>query len=603
MKEFKLLRYFRKWWWLIVLCSLIGGGLFLRYALGSQSYVAQTVLTYTNEEAEFGKTPSGADINPGEVLSSFVISQALENAGVKESVDRVRSRLTVTEDIPDDVAAVQKAAWAEGLEYVYYPTEFVISYSSGTDASADDARIILEAIVDSYYQYYGQHYVAAALVPSSLRALLAIEYDPIELVEALDAYVQEILAYVTSNAGYSPDYRSSRSGYSFENLVSEYTLFQESTLPALYARVIGSRASSDRDVLVMKYKKRVADNLLSIENLQTRASDIERMIAAFVEKNQESMDYHWNQEDPSAIGVARGTNYVLGQVYEFENGNFESERTTYDTLLLQYVSNHDQIEALKLDNVYCSYILDAYDTDALEDSGALTAARDALSAACERLLTLESALTLGASEYMEYRAAQNLSITSTVNVYSTMNIKLYLVLAVALFFLVGCVGAVVLGRGQDFMEYALYVDHISGLANRRRCDAVLESYSRKPCEPPFSCVYLRIDNIAALNIAHGYTGGTQAIAAMGKLLSLCAEDFGFVGYNDSAQFMGVFPACSGARAAYFLSTLRSAVDGFNAEDPTAAIEYRAASASLEEGEVGTARDLLRQCIDRLKQLS
>ena len=599
MKEFKLLRYFKKWWWLVVACSVAGGIAFSLYALNGQTYVAQTVLAYTNVEAAQGKTPSGADIDPKQVMSSWVISQALENAGVSASVDRVRSRLSISEEIPDDVAAVRKAAWAEGMEYEYHPTEYVISYNSGADSSPDEARAILEAVVDGYYNYYGQHYVGTQMIPASLYALTSIDYDAIELVEALDTYVDEILAYVTDNAAYSPNFRSARTGYSFDNLKSEYALFQQSVMPSLYAQVLGRRVTYDVEALRMKYANRIAVNAREEENLKTRATDIQEMIRSYVEKNQENMDYHWGQETEDGESAVRGSNYVVGQVYEFQNSNYDNEKTTYDKLLLEYVSNNDALESTRLDSDYCAYTLDAYTAGGGSDDADQEAALSVLGQALMYLSSLEDILSGSIEEYMEYRAAQNLAITSTVNVYSTMNVKLYLMLAVVLFFFVGCIGAIVLGRGQDFVEYALYVDHTAGLPNREKCDEVLERFSQKPVEPPFACVYLKIDNIAQLNMAHGYGGGTNAIAAMGRLMRLCAENFGFVGYNNGAQFMGIFENCTKERAEYFLLTLKSAVDGYNAEHVGAAIEYHAAGAGVEAGEVNTAREILRRCITKL----
>ena len=593
MREFKLLRYFKKWWWLVAVCSVLGGIAFSRYAISSQTYVAQTVLSYTNTEAATGQSPDGTVIDPTEITSSWVISEALESAGIDESVDRVRTRLSISEVIPDDVAAVQKAAWAEGLEYEYFPTEYVISYNSGTGSSADEARAILEAVVDGYYRYYGQNHVEASLPPSNLSALLTVEHDALELVETLDEYVESTLAYVEGNAAYSPAFRSVQSGYSFSNLAVEYELFQQSTLPALYARVIGGRVSESEDVLTAKYARRIEENNQAIENLKARGEDLTPLSNAFVEKNQASMDYHWSQQDENA--AARGSNYVLNQVYEFEGANYQSEQPTYDQLLLASVQNSDAIAALEQDNVYCRYVLSRFSSASPADEAERQAAREKLNEACAALLELEAILTGAVNEYMDYRAAQNLAITSTVNVYSTMNTSLYLALAVVLFFLIGCVGAVVLGRGQDFVDYMVYTDHVTALPNRRRCDQMIDSHSQKPVEPPFGCVLVRVDNVAALNRAGGYAQGNQALADMGKMLTLCAEGFGFVGYNEGAQFVGLFENCTGDRARHFLSILASTADRYNAENPDAVILYRAASAAAEMGDALTARDLLRRC--------
>ena len=57
-----------------------------------------------------------------------------------------------------------------------------------------------------------------------------------------------------------------------------------------------------------------------------------------------------------------------------------------------------------------------------------------------------------------YISADYLKMISSVQVAAAINVKLYLMLALVLFFVIGCCGAVLLGRLSDVVDYLLYVD-------------------------------------------------------------------------------------------------------------------------------------------------
>ena len=43
---------------------------------------------------------------------------------------------------------------------------------------------------------------------------------------------------------------------------------------------------------------------------------------------------------------------------------------------------------------------------------------------------------------------------------------MYIVLAIIIFFFGGCIGAIILGRSKDFLDYIMYTDRKTGLPNK-----------------------------------------------------------------------------------------------------------------------------------------
>jgi hypothetical protein len=110
-------------------------------------------------------------------------------------------------------------------------------------------------------------------------------------------------------------------------------------------------------------------------------------------------------------------------------------------------------------------------------------------------------------ELNRYLSADYLKMVSSINVSTAVNIKLYVVIAVVLFTLVGVVGAVLFGRLLDFIDYFLYVDKTVGLPNRTRCDEFIEEGSKNLLPRNYACLTLRM---VSLNDVPGITGAQPA---------------------------------------------------------------------------------------------
>jgi len=152
-------------------------------------------------------------------------------------------------------------------------------------------------------------------------------------------------------------------------------------------------------------------------------------------------------------------------------------------------------------------------------------------------------------------------------------------IAILLFLICGCLGAVFLGRVQDFVEFMVYADKKTKLPNRSKCDDMINSYEAKPLEDNFTFILIRLDILKQINSQVGRTAGDTLLGEFGRMLGDTAKDYGFVGYNGSDQFMCMFENCSYKKAEMFIISLSSAVEHYNSQNPQQEITF---SYAIEE---------------------
>ena len=604
MKEFQLTRYLRNWWWIVAVLSALSGILFFSYANSRQTYRAQTMIEYTNEQAAEGLYPTGKAIDVQEIRSSAVIFSALESIGQSQGVDSVRGRISIAENLSDEEQAIQAAKWTSGEAYEFFPTQYVISYTTARRETATDAQRVLEAVIDSYIRLYAEKYVSIPKVPNSVESLQNLNYDYIEWAEVIDEYIKQNRDYLQSMKNFRPSFRSSTTGYSFQDLYNEYNLIYTVYLPTLYSSILDHHISTDLNLLIPRFQNRIDQNNLVIKNSEEAILLVEQMIENYTAKNHDTMDYHWKSENAgdSKDGDALGNNYVLGTVYDFEGrDNYDPQETTYDSVIDRYVKLHNEISARKLDNEYCEYILKAFrgtsSAPRQQDVDEVTALIQQIE---ERLKALDGILTATAAEHSEVETINNVRVCSTVNVSETTNVKLYTVLIVVVFFLFGVVGAVIVGRGLDFVEYRFYTDAATGLPNRLKCDMEISRYAQKMLEFPFTGAVIALTNMNEINESLGRDGGNEVLHILSNYIQDCAETYGFVGYNGGLQFLCLFPGCDESRALYFANMLSRLVAEFNRGGHGAVIRYKIASVTATESMPRTMRELLAAAMQKLR---
>ena len=600
MKSFNIIRYLKKWWPLIALMSFCAGVFFMRYATSNQSYTAQSIIKYNYAKAEDGKTPSGEDLDVSEIFSSTVVKEAIENLGLTVNVDTIRSGGTVTGIVPDDVTKTQEAKIDKGEDVEeYHSTEYIVKLSVNSNYSTEYVRTMLDEILSCYFANFGEKYVDYSTIPNNAAALDGQGYDYIEQAEILNDAVAEITANLGNCQAAHPEFVSSTTGLSLSDLLDEYNYVSDVEIPYLFSEILGGKLTQNREVLLKKYQERYNTYVMDGDVDSEKVAAVLEVIQSYGDKNKDGSLYYQR-------GARSGTNddaggFVLSDVYEYDTN---IDRTTvYDNLISDYVTILNRKSNNVIDAAYCQYIINVFQgasdsSDVSDENQAFTdqAVEQEIAALQGRLNTLYETLSLTMKEYNEYCGAVNLGVLASTTVSEKINVKLYILLGVAVFFILGICGAILLGRIQDFVEYLFFTEQSLDMPNRTACDLFIRNNSSRVLPDDTVCVVVELANLSQINTVYGRERGNAMLAQFAGFLKEASATCGTVYYNGGQQFIGFFDQCRMEDAESFADYFHRLIAAYNAESTEATYEYVIGISESKANNAYSIRALLREAL-------
>lgn len=600
MKSFNIIRYLKKWWPLIALMSFCAGVFFMRYATSNQSYTAQSIIKYNYSKAEDGKTPSGEDLDVSEIFSSTVVKEAIENLGLTVNVDTIRSGGTVTGIVPDDVTKTQEAKIDKGEDVEkYHSTEYIVKLSVSSDYSTEYVRTMLDEILSCYFANFGEKYVDYSTIPNNAAALDGQGYDYIEQAEILNNTVAQITANLGNCQAAHPEFVSSTTGLSLSDLLDEYNYVSDVEIPYLFSEILGGKLTQNREVLLKKYQERYNTYVMDGDVDSEKVAAVLEVIQSYGNKNKDGSLYYQR-------GARSGTEddtggFVLSDVYE-EDTNID-RTTVYDNLISDYVTILNRQSNNVIDAAYCQYIIgvfqDAADsTDVSSENLAFSqqSVEQEIDALQSQLNSLYESLSITMKEYNEYCGAVNLGVLASTTVSEKINVKLYILLGVAVFFILGVCGAILLGRIQDFVEYMFFTEQSLDMPNRTACDLFIRNNSGRVLPDDTVCVVVELANLSQINIVYGRERGNAMLAQFAGFLKEASATCGTVYYNGGQQFIGFFDQCRMEDAESFADYFHRLITAYNAESTESTYEYAIGIAESKASNAYSIRALLREAL-------
>ncbi len=600
MKSFNIIRYLKKWWPLIALMSFCAGVFFMRYATSNQSYTAQSIIKYNYSKAEDGKTPSGEDLDVSEIFSSTVVKEAIENLGLTVNVDTIRSGGTVTGIVPDDVTKTQEAKIDKGEDVEeYHSTEYIVKLSVSSEYSTEYVRTMLDEILSCYFANFGEKYVDYSTIPNNAAALDGQGYDYIEQAEILNDTVAEITANLGNCQAAHPEFVSSTTGLSLSDLLDEYNYVSDVEIPYLFSEILGGKLTQNREVLLKKYQERYNTYVMDGDVDSEKVAAVLEVIQSYGNKNKDGSLYYQR-------GARSGTDddtggFVLSDVYE-EDTNID-RTTVYDNLISDYVTILNRQSNNVIDAAYCQYIINVFQgasdsSDVSDENQAFTdqAVEQEIAALQGRLNTLYETLSLTMKEYNEYCGAVNLGVLASTTVSEKINVKLYILLGVAVFFILGICGAILLGRIQDFVEYLFFTEQSLDMPNRTACDLFIRNNSSRVLPDDTVCVVVELANLSQINTVYGRERGNAMLTQFADFLKEASATCGTVYYNGGQQFIGFFDQCRMEDAESFADYFHRLIAAYNAESTEATYQYAIGISESKANNAYSIRALLREAL-------
>lgn len=600
MKSFNIIRYLKKWWPLIALMSFCAGVFFMRYATSNQSYTAQSIIKYNYSKAEDGKTPSGEDLDVSEIFSSTVVKEAIEDLGLTVNVDTIRSGGTVTGIVPDDVTKTQEAKIDKGEDVEeYHSTEYIVKLSVSSDYSTEYVRTMLDEILSCYFANFGEKYVDYSTIPNNAAALDGQGYDYIEQAEILNDTVAQITANLGNCQAAHPEFVSSTTGLSLSDLLDEYNYVSDVEIPYLFSEILGGKLTQNREVLLKKYQERYNTYVMDGDVDSEKVAAVLEVIQSYGNKNKDGSLYYQRGARSGTDDDAGG--FVLNDVYE-EDTNID-RTTVYDNLISDYVTILNRQSNNVIDAAYCQYIINVFQgasdsSDVSDENLAFTdqAVEQEIAALQGRLNTLYETLSLTMKEYNEYCGAVNLGVLASTTVSEKINVKLYILLGVAVFFILGICGAILLGRIQDFVEYLFFTEQSLDMPNRTACDLFIRNNSSRVLPDDTVCVVVELANLSQINTVYGRERGNAMLTQFADFLKEASATCGTVYYNGGQQFIGFFDQCRMEDAESFADYFHRLIAAYNAESTEATYEYVIGISESKANNAYSIRALLREAL-------
>ena len=597
MRNFEILRYLKRFSFLIFLVSLAGAASIYLYANSKQEYTASVTIRYTNNGISDGLAPDGSPLDVNEIYSSTVVSQAMDALGASGRLSTIRSNITVTPVISEDQQTINKALLEKGEEVTYFPDTYQVSLVVSGKEGAGYARNMLDAIIQSYCTYYTEKYVEQKLSLNPSSNLLESGYDYYECIRILENDTNDMQDYLLAKRESYPDFRSSKTGYSYADLCDIYAEFKKYTIPELYAHVLSGPQIRDGAVLREYLANTIADANQNEQVKSDRLTNIQRLLDEYVEKNAGLLESYFTEG-----GDTVSSNYILGNIEQAGAG--DKAQTTYDGLVLQLVDLNKQIASSQIDRQFQEEILASFQNldfgGTNKEHAEITRLINAYQAQLKKYYEI---INTSGKELNLYISADYLKMISSVRVYASINLKLYLVLAAVLFFVIGCCGAILLGRISDVVDYMLYTDKKSGLPNREKLNVYIDGMADKILPEDYTCFALQLDNLAEISKRFGYTVGDGILKDFSGLLQLMGDTDGMVGYNGVGKFLAFFAECSSKKAEVMVRILHEQVDEYNKLNPEYPIRFTAAWATSSTDDIYDMRELLRAAQRKITELT
>ena len=609
MKNFQILRYFKKLLPIIIIfCLLATYAVYFKLS-SSNTYIASEVIHYNDAQAEEGLTPTGEKLDVNEIKSSAVMSKVVDKMGLTGiySVDSLISRIDITPIEDADKIAQKDAKLEEGEEYIYKPSTFIVSFAATSGEGPDFARMVLDEILDVYFEQFSQKYVNVAPADNTIENLNEKDYDYIEMMELIDTSIDNTLATLYQRIEQNNYYRSTQTGKSFTELAGDFDYLRQVNVSSLFSRIYKYQITKNKAILVSDYTTRIDNNNISNEKDQSLIEDVVTVIDAYVTKMRKSGNTNISYE------------YILDNLHERNVQDYIGDQTvTYDELIYSWRDLNESKQHAIIDSAYCNYVLDTFTSctgkcDGLCASSSLTCTElcdeqyalvkedieKEIDTLIKELTVLYDATTKTNNEYNKYLGASYISVLSSASVRESVNVPLYTAIAFFFLMILCCGGAIVFGRAGDIINYIFYTDHITEFSNRAYLDKYLKSKDKKLLDDGVVYCMLDISNLIQINSEHSRDVGDQIIKMFTTYIK---ESFGkskteYI-YNDNGSFVMLSEDSDYITVEDIMRLFRLRLDE-REEHRNVVIEYKIGIAETFK-ENKTARKLLAEAIKNKK---
>lgn len=425
-----IFKYIYKWKFVIIIAALVSFLISIAYIEMYQSYNAQTIIKFNDSSIARGKTPDEKDFDPYEIVSPDVITAVINDLSLSDTVDSIRSRVTITSVVPETELKIKAAKLEEGEDYAYQANTFSVSYEGKVGASESSSRDILDSLIQNYLVFYQENHASQAYINDvSFDGDLG-DYDYIEIAEIISNRIDSTITSLENYQLQDKEFRAPSTGLTFTDIKSEYTHLQDYKVSNLFADIYRGQITKNKPLLIEKYTERKENFELEQKDFESRAELTKSRMDKFAEANKDV---------PNSYNSTTGENDDnLAIIDDIHSDKYGSRRlkteTTYDTLIESYVSYSKSANNAALDAAHCDSVIEKFsiELDNTVDSTALTkSVEEQIVDIKDEMAQLYGNLSKTIDDYNDKTAASHIDLLTGIQYYAAKSQGLYTILLVA----------------------------------------------------------------------------------------------------------------------------------------------------------------------------
>lgn len=385
--------------------------LFCYFYLGfAQTHTATVYIKYLGENPENGLAANGSTLKPYEITDSYVVGEALKQLDINDiKASSLAQKITVTPVLSmaeqDKYASWidQFSSYEETEDEKLNPVFYCIQFKSADGVQF--ARDFLGALVQQYRVHYAQKYVGQWMVVAETEdAILNADY--FIAAQRIQDRLESNMDYLGTIVSGDTNYRSPSTGYSISDLIDAHDYLLETRLAPVNRYILDLGISKDADTLIASLRHSIDNAQLDSEKNAQKAETQEDLMALYAEKNYE---YMWEvvdgDEDNSQVR------------HDAERDKrYNTVKTTYDQMVLDYVSYATTSRDRLIDKIYNESYLSQFTT--------VSATNDALNEDMEEIYgeyrKLHDLTVRTLEDYNAFRSARHFMQVSGVQVEETL---------------------------------------------------------------------------------------------------------------------------------------------------------------------------------------
>ena len=289
MEEISLREIIEAVWkgkWIIAIVTIIAlilGGVG-SYIMMPGSYSVVTIVEINYPGIELGKNPDGTQFDIRQLKSPYVIEKALKATGFTDKgikPDEVRRNIDITSIVPNDIAQRAETMIKQGNDYVYYPSEFKVTYKVNKAFSFSQGVALIDTVIDEYQKYFYTLYSDTKTIENTLGKLDYNTYDYPDVVSVVNTQIKGIEEFLTEKTEEDSNFRSAETGYTFSDLNRSFDILGTVDTIKLESLVNSYTLTKDRLKLIKDYEYKVKRMELDRAKKNSEAEEARKLMEEF----------------------------------------------------------------------------------------------------------------------------------------------------------------------------------------------------------------------------------------------------------------------------------------------------------------------------------